>query len=79
MGYQMISTTDIMVRLNVTEQQVVMAIYSGRLPKPNNEGCWNEYKIELYLSNWKRELQKKRKEMSSTIQSGNMSFPKHQR
>ena len=75
----MINITDIMVLLNVTEQQVAMAIYSGRIPKPNKEGYWIEGEIELYLSNWKRELVKKRKEMSSTIQSGNMSFPKHQR
>ena len=75
----MISATDIMVLLSVTEQQVVMAIYSGRLPKPNKEGLWEHERVEPFMINWKRQLQNKRKEVSRTIQSGNMSFPKHQR
>ena len=75
----MISVTDIMVLLSVNEQQVVMAIYSGRLPKPNKEGLWEHERIEPFMINWKRQLQNKRKEVSRTIQSGNMSFPKHQR
>lgn len=75
----MINATDVMTRLNVTEQQVVMAVYSGRLPRPNEEGCWEHEKIEPFMINWKRRLMNKRKEVSSTISSGNMSFPKHQR
>ena len=75
----MINANDIMLRLNVTEQQVAIAVYSGRIPKPNEEGCWEHERIEPFMMNWKRQLQNKRKEVSRMIQSGNMSFPKHQR
>ena len=75
----MINTTDIMVLLSVTEQQVVMAVYSGRLPQPNKEGLWEHEHIEPFMINWKRQLQNKRKEVHNTIERGNMSFPKHQR
>lgn len=76
----MISASDIMVELDVTEQQVIMAIYSGRIPKPTHiDGTWSDLHIEPFLTQWKERLQSKRDEITSTISSGNMEFPKHQR
>jgi hypothetical protein len=76
----MISANTIMAELDVTEQQVVMAIYSGRIPKPTHiDGTWSDLHIEPFLTQWKKTLRSKRDEISSTISSGNMEFPKHQR
>ena len=49
----MINVADIIDSLGVTEQQVAMAIYSGRIPKPTEEGNWFENSIQMYLDNWR--------------------------
>jgi hypothetical protein len=76
----MINVYDIMILLGVTEQQVAVAIYSGRIPKPNDEGGWYRQSIQMYLDLWEQSLNKKRKDVSRNIvTSSGMEFPKHSR
>ena len=76
----MINANDIITRLNVSEQQVIMAIYSGRLPKPNEEGSWNAEYVENYLVAWETSLNKRRKQSKVDIYtSRGLTFSKHTR
>jgi hypothetical protein len=51
-------------RLNITEIQMTMALYSGRLPKPsqfvNGEPAWDADYIEPFVALWERLLIKRR-------------------
>jgi hypothetical protein len=77
----MINVYDIMILLGVTEQQVAIAIYSGRIPKPNDEGGWTEEHIVPFLNNWEASILKVKGTNRSlrTIESNGMTFPSHQR
>jgi hypothetical protein len=80
----MITVQDIMSRLNVTEKQVEMAVYSGAIPAPDNIICnvWvDEERIQPYLEHWDSRLKRKREKeyYENNIIVGNMTFPTHQR
>jgi hypothetical protein len=72
---------DIMMYLGISETQVNMAVYSGRIPPPDEDGNWDVKKIEFYLDNWKRLLDNKRNKEAKTInyEQGSLSFPRHTR
>jgi len=80
----MISSKEIIDRLAITEQQFVMARYSGRLPSPNEDGLWERSTIEDILNLWEAGLIKKRKELSESLSKNlhsgeKMEFPRHSR
>lgn len=77
----MINALDIMLKLNVTEQQVIMAIYSGRLPRPNEDGGWYEQEIQIYLDLWEKGLISKRKQIArnTSVSISKFEFPAHTR
>jgi hypothetical protein len=80
----MITVQDIMSRLNVTEKQVEMAVYSGAIPPPDTiiSNAWmDEERIQPYLDHWDARLKRKREKeyYENNIIVGNMTFPTHQR
>jgi hypothetical protein len=72
-----ITVKDIMKDLQVTDKEVAMAIYSGRIPRPNDEGGWYKQDIVIYLNLWERGLVSKRKQVADRVSK--FSFPSHQR
>lgn len=70
------TTLDLLNQLNVSPTQLQMAIYSGRLPKPNPEGYW-EQDLTIYINLWKKSLDKK--VTNKNYESGNCVFPRHTR
>ena len=58
----MVSVIDVMKRLIVSETEVMMAIYSGALPNPNEYEEWNEAHIEPFLINWQERIKRRKKE-----------------
>ena len=60
----MITVSMVRKRLSVTEVQMTMALYSGRLPKPlqflNGEPAWDADYIEPFVALWERLLIKRR-------------------
>lgn len=78
-----ISSKDIIEMLGITEQQFVMARYSGRLPAPDENGEWNHVDIDYILTRWNSMLETKRRLKcydTKNLQSGEkMEFPKHSR
>jgi hypothetical protein len=72
---------EIMQYLGVSETQVSMAIYSGRIPRPDEDGNWDVKKIEIYLDRWKRLLDNKRNKEAKTInyERGKLEIPRHTR
>lgn len=77
--------SDIIDYVGVNEMQVEMAIYSGRLPKPNSESEWNFNDIKQSLDYWKERIDEKNarlrkdKSIGNNYSSGNMVIPKHTR
>jgi hypothetical protein len=51
-----VSTRDVMIRLGITQMQLGMALYSGRLPNHAPDATWDKDFIEPYLVNWERQL-----------------------
>jgi hypothetical protein len=56
----MISSTEIIQRLDLTPMALEMAIYSGRLPPPNEDGEWESSRVLPYLENWERVINARR-------------------
>jgi hypothetical protein len=60
----MVTVSMVKQRLNITEIQITMALYSGRLPKPsqflNGEPAWDSEYIEPFVALWERLLIKRR-------------------
>ncbi len=71
---------DIMLALGVSVDQVLMAVYSGRIPHPDEDGNWSK-DISFYLDNWKRSLERKRlkEQPTKNYQSGKLEIPRHTR
>jgi hypothetical protein len=57
---KMISSTDIIERLDLSPMALEMAIYSGRLPPPNEDGEWENSRVLPYLENWERVIDARR-------------------
>lgn len=51
-------------RLNVTNMQLEMALYSGRLPKPthsvNEMSAWDDAHIEPFIAFWEQSINKRK-------------------
>lgn len=58
------STRDVMIRLGITQMQLGMALYSGRLPQHDKAGTWDTEIVEPYIANWERQLKASEKERS---------------
>lgn len=60
----MVTVTMVRQRLNATEMQMTMALYSGRLPKPalllNGEPAWNADYIEPFVAVWEKSINKRK-------------------
>jgi len=60
----MITIAMVKKRLNVSNMQLEMALYSGRLPKPTHSVdemlAWDDAYIEPFLVLWQKSLNKKR-------------------
>ena len=60
----MITIVMVKKRLKVSNVQIEMALYSGRLPKPthsvNEVLAWDDAYIEPFLALWEKSLTKKR-------------------
>ena len=54
-----VSTRDVMIRLQISQMQLGMALYSGRLPNHAADATWDKDTIEPYLVNWERQLKAK--------------------
>ena len=75
-----ISYQDISNRLNVTEKQVELAVYSGMLPPPSNIDKWDSHHVEFYINEWAAKLARANpKADNKCITYGNYTFPRHQR
>ena len=61
MTQQAVTVSDICLRLNVTTMQVLTAIYSGALPKPNDHNEWDSKHIEPFIKNWQDRIARRRK------------------
>lgn len=63
----MVTVQMIRQRLNITEIQMTMALYSGRLPKPsqfvNAEPAWDADYIEPFVALWERSINKRRENL----------------
>lgn len=58
----MITIDDIMEQLDVTYQQVNMAIYSGYLPQPTIDGIgWEQNHIDWFINNWRQKIERTKK------------------
>lgn len=58
----MITIDDIMEQLDVTYQQVNMAIYSGYLPEPTIDGIgWEQSHIDWFINNWRQKIERTKK------------------
>ncbi len=57
----MVTVSDICSRLNVTEKQVQMAIYSGALPNPNEYEEWDDNHVEFFLKAWEERIKRRKK------------------
>lgn len=76
----MITAKQIIDSLQITEMQLQMAIYSGRIPKPNAEGGWLEEDVVIHLQHWRKQLDRKAGRVTDpNITIGCMTFPKHTR
>lgn len=74
---------EIMLYVGVSEEQVNMALYSGRLPRTDNDE-WNFDEVKETLDRWKQSVDNKRarlidERVGDNYQLGNMIFPKHTR
>jgi hypothetical protein len=58
-----VSTRDVMIRLGITQMQLGMALYSGRLPNHAADATWDKEAIEPYLANWERQLKTAKQEI----------------
>ena len=61
MKNQNTTVDDIRAILNVSAMQVYMAIYSGALPPPDENGEWELQHIEPFLKNWKERIERRNK------------------
>lgn len=57
----MVTISDICKRLNVTEKQVCMAIYSGALPNPDEYEEWHAEHVEPFLKAWIERIKRRQK------------------
>jgi hypothetical protein len=56
-----VTVKDVCDRLIVTETQVLMAIYSGALPNPNEYSEWESTHVEPFLINWQDRINRRNK------------------
>lgn len=56
-----VTVKDVCDRLIVTETQVLMAIYSGALPNPNEYNEWESTHVEPFLINWQDRINRRNK------------------
>ena len=75
---------EIMRYVGVSEEQVNMALYSGRLPSPDKSDEWVFDGVKEILDRWKRSIDNKRErlideQVGNNYQSANMIIPKHTR
>lgn len=54
-----VTVDDIRQRLNVTQMQVEMAIYSGALPPPSKKQVWDALHIEPFIENWQERIKRR--------------------
>ncbi len=73
-----ITRQQIQDRLQVNEMQLEMAEFSGLIPA-SESGIWKLAHVEPFLLNWEAKLARKRPSYSDSIESGSLTFPKHQR
>jgi len=65
---------DIKSELGINHTQLRMALYSGRIPKPNCGFAWRTESIRFYLDHWAKQIAERK-----PAEDRYGAYPRHQR